>query len=236
MILKQGLLSQNYETTVYGNISSPKHTVLQRSQVLPRMRLGHVGDCRSVHSPTPMHSHYSNDFFAYFILPVQLLDRLLLQGSHVKTTTTTCSDFCIIWIFCHRYRNRWLVIYFLLIFFFNSMMILLPSTGMSMPVLKSTERFDMNVLENAFKMMPLSVRFKWQLYFILCSCSAGMAFTEWALFTLFHKQNGRTMFHSHMERIRNYTWIPLLRAVSRGKFFKFRSLSDQVVEDIVDMT
>ena len=61
-----------------------------------------------------------------------------------------------------------------------------------------TERFCLNILENAFKMMPLSVRFKWQLYFILCSCSAGMAFTEWALFTLFHKQNGRTMFHLHI--------------------------------------
>jgi hypothetical protein len=61
-----------------------------------------------------------------------------------------------------------------------------------------TERFCLNILENAFKMMPLSVRFKWQLYFILCSCSVGMAFTEWALFTLFHKQNGRTMFHLHI--------------------------------------
>jgi hypothetical protein len=116
------------------------------------------------------------------------------------------------------------------------MTILLPSTGMSVSILKSTESFDINVLENAFKMMPLPVRFKWQLYFILCSCSVGMACTEWAFFKFFQKQNGRTLLHLQMERIRNYAWIPLLRAISRGKFFKFRSISDQVVENSVDMT
>lgn len=114
-------------------------------------------------------------------------------------------------------------------------MLLLPSSGRSLPILKSETSFQMNALDDVFKMMPLADSFKWQLYFLLCSCSVGMAVTEWLLFHMFKKENGRTRWHFFGEKIRNYVWFPLLRAFSRGKFFKFRAVSDQGAEGHIEM-
>lgn len=137
--------------------------------------------------------------------------------------------------FICSYRNRWLTIYFVAVFVMNSVMLLLPSSGRSLPILKSEVLFQMNALDDVFKMMPLPDTFKWQLYFLLCFCSVGMVATEWLLFHMFQKENGRTHWHILVEKIRNYVWFPLLRAFSRGKFFKFRAVSDQGAEGHVEM-
>jgi len=141
--------------------------------------------------------------------------------------------------FCFRaavYRNRWLLLYFTFVFLFNSVMLLLPSHGRRESILKSPALYGMNTLEAVFKMMPMPDDFKLQLYALLCCCSIGMTLTEWCLFKMFQKSNGRTPLGQFAEKTRNYVWIPLMRALSRGKLFKFRSVADgDGVECHVDM-
>ncbi len=142
---------------------------------------------------------------------------------------------CIKHHFLLSYRNTWLSLYFILIFIINSLMLLTPSTGVKRAVLKSTELYDMSVLDDAFKMMPMAQGFKWQLFALLCCCCIGMAGTEAMLFLLLKKEGGLSPAHFAVEKMRNYVWYPLLRAFSRGKFFKFRAVSDQAVDVHIEM-
>jgi hypothetical protein len=135
--------------------------------------------------------------------------------------------------FC-SYHNRWLIVYFAAIFAFNSFMILLPSTGSSASILKSTALFELNALDQAFKMSPLPQPFKWQLYLLLCCCGCGMALSEYALFKLFQKHNGRALWLVLGEKIRDYACFPLMKTFSRGKFFKFRAVAEQAAEVQLD--
>jgi hypothetical protein len=122
------------------------------------------------------------------------------------------------------------MVYFSAIFVFNSLMILLPSTGSSASILKSTSLFELNALDEAFKMSPLPSAFKLQLYLLLCCCGVGMAVTEFALFKMFQRRNGRTLWHVTSDKMRDYVFFPLLRAFSRGKLFKFRAVTEQATE------
>jgi hypothetical protein len=126
------------------------------------------------------------------------------------------------------------MIYLLAIFVFNSLMILMPSTGMSVSILKSTTLSQANALDTTFKMSPLPSSFKWQLYFLLCCCGAGMVATEVALFKLFQLRNGRSFWRELADKIRDYVCFPILRAFSRGKFFKFRSVAEQATDIALD--
>ena len=89
-------------------------------------------------------------------------------------------------------------------FIINSIMLLMPSTGVKRAILKSTELFDMSVLDDAFKMMPMDQGFKWQLFALLCCCCIGMAVTEAALFMLLKKEGGLSLAHFAVEKMRNF--------------------------------
>jgi hypothetical protein len=93
---------------------------------------------------------------------------------------------------------------------------------------------ELNALDQSFKMSPLPQPFKLQLYFLLCSCGVGMAVTEFALFKVFQKHNGRSLWHVLSDKVKDYVCFPLLRVFSRGKFFKFRAVAEQASEIQLD--
>jgi hypothetical protein len=135
--------------------------------------------------------------------------------------------------FCFRaplYRNKWFLFYFVFLFAFNSVMLLLPSTGRDVSILKSATVSSVNVLDDVFKMMPLPDGFKLVLYAVLCAGCFGMVVTEWMLFKMFQKHSGLELWQMMVHKFWSYAVLPLMRVFSFGKIFKFRAVSDQAAE------
>jgi hypothetical protein len=93
------------------------------------------------------------------------------------------------------WRNKFLVVSMTGCIVVASLLILLPSKGQKVSILRSDLAeppflYDVNALEEAWDLHPMPHDFKVQLYFLIIGFMAAMALAEWCIVILFQKIDG----------------------------------------------
>jgi cation-transporting P-type ATPase 13A2 len=104
------------------------------------------------------------------------------------------------------WRNKVLMISLIALVVVSSIMILLPSKGAKVPILKSDladppKLFEVNGFDDAFDLYPLPESFKVELFFLVVGFMAAMAFTEQAIIILFQKIDGKSGWNRFLEQL-----------------------------------